>query len=101
MTTKLPTKAQVVADLKEWLPLNWLSNTVEQQIENVADALVRAGLAEEPREEGWYWVRWFTEPLSQWCVRHWNGIGWATNHGGREDGDSPSIVGPRILPPKE
>jgi hypothetical protein len=117
MTTKLPTKAQVVeafnaeiASVGLWL--NGSGHVVsvggEEAIPALADILVRKGLAEEPREEGWYWVRWRCG--SNWQVACWRGDNWATGmkpsiaHGSaywmNEMGE-PFKIGPRIHPPKE
>ena len=102
MTTKLPTKAQVVEAFKDVVFRDVVSG------EEIASILVRAGLAEEPREEGYYWVRW--RERCNWQTALWRGDIWAMpirpDHCGSADAwkhelGQPHVIGPRIHPPKE
>jgi hypothetical protein len=99
MTTKLPTKAQVVAVLAGALVEEGnIPAYAAKSAERLASALVRAGLAEEPREEGWYWVKW--DGGDMWTPRY-------MRPGSGPYGDwgkgplIPEIIAARIHPPKE
>jgi hypothetical protein len=109
MTTKLPTKAQVVAALKSSKVICVTVDGEEHKLpdpavaamaESVADALVRAGLVEEPREPGWYWVKeaegcaWEAAGFDDGEMWMYCGLKGATK-------SAPDIIGPRIHPPKE
>lgn len=70
-----------------------------KQAEEEWSRLCRAGLAEEQREPGPYWVKWY--PESRWTLAVWREGIWL---GLREHGTGmvPTIVGRnRIEPPKD
>jgi len=99
MTTGKPTKAQVVAALN--IPPVGPAKRLFTA-EEAAEALVRAGLVEEPREEGWYWVKWESayNPKTDWTVRQWTELGWADCRNFPTP-TAPSVIGPRIKEPEE
>jgi hypothetical protein len=99
MTTKLPTKAQVEEALLG-LEIEFRYGPLDtHDVTAISGCLVRAGLAEETREEGWYWVKWAS--WGGWAIWYFDGDSWKPSLGsGQSDGD-PHITGPRIHPPKE
>jgi hypothetical protein len=97
MSTGRPTKAQVVEAL---MAVPEQLDCSEEWCKLIASILVRAGLAEEPREEGVYATSPYGHenlPLAYWSGKTWFPLVV------REDPAmlSPRTVGPRILPPKE
>lgn len=78
-------------------------------VEEVADILVRAGLVEEPREVGEYWVKWLVS--EKWKKAWFSGNVWHPENGYVASTGmawlqhslvlAPAVIGPRILPPEE
>lgn len=63
----------------------------------IADILVSAGLVEEPREPGWYWVR--PNLLCRWMPAEYSDGWWKFDY--PWVGDDPHEIGPRITPPED
>jgi hypothetical protein len=101
------TKAQVVEALRS-LPLmqglqqgrSGLVDKINLSVDDIAEALVRAGLAEEPREEGWYWVI-IGAGSDNWQIMQWGSDVWTDFKGGTYSHPMRSVHPARILPPAE
>jgi hypothetical protein len=99
MSTGKITKAQVVDALQAAPEVSGWS---DHRVDLVADILVRAGLAEEPRTIGLYPYR----PAcygdqSQFDAAYWDGNSWWALSLSSKLIRPPSATGDRLLPPKE
>jgi len=110
MTTTKPTRQQVVEALHTLPQMTGLiqgrvglQTKLNASIDDIADALVRAGIAEEPREEGYYWCKAYSDK-EEWMILFWNGAEWCDWKGGTwpgTDGHPVAIHQQRILPPQD
>jgi len=103
-----PTKQQIIEALKGMRVTYHIGEFIEHDAGAIADILVKAGYAEEPREKGRYQVKWHSR--AAWQEAIWNGDNWATptrpricdGHASwRNEYGEPAIIGPRITPPED
>jgi len=96
MTSDKPTRQQIIDALRknDITLLYTAGGKALILVEQIADTLVRAGLAVEPREPGWYWVR--TLAGEEWAPLFCDGEEFLVGNW-----EQPEIIGPRIPPPQE
>lgn len=107
MTSPKPTRQQVEVALRRALHGVLLSMPDgthidgTKSVEVIADILVRAGYAEEPREEGWYWVK--HQSKDAWILAHYREgpLGWSDGMGDYFAHPPVAVHPVRITPPEE
>lgn len=98
MTPPKPTRQQVVELFKDAVFRDVVSG------DEIADILVKAGIAEEPRPSGWYPYRRLGCPQQHVSIRevaYWDGVNWFAPSGLVKLFAAPVHIGPRITPPEE
>jgi len=99
MTSDKPTRQQIADALRRYRR-NQILAPFMFEAEAIADVLVKDGLAVEPREPGWYWVR--GKLTDEWDLgRYLEEDGWLLPE--HIEGAEPAHIHPsgRILPPQE
>lgn len=101
--TKLTNKAEFIDEMMDSLRIAGFSDPDErlEWAERIWSRLVRRGLAEEPRERGYYSVVITAPNDGDDCIAYWDGRRWWEVTLWKEMHNTPAIIGPRIEEPKD